>query len=88
MACTWAASTSVDARDDLFRRKELPKVDLLPRQVGHARIRAFQPHQDVSLKLVLGPLQLFVGKRLFLQLAELPRISSIVSSAFPAEVPA
>src|SRR5215472_14698441 len=60
----------IDFGDDLVCTEELAEVNLLPRQVGHARVRAFQAHQDVALELVLGAGQFFVAERFFLQLAE------------------
>src|ERR1035437_9935557 len=60
-----------DAGDDLINSNELVEVHLLARQVGHARIGALHPQQDVALDLILGAGQLFHAQQLLLQLAEL-----------------
>ena len=53
----------VDAGDDLFGGEELVEVHLLPREVGHARVRAFEAHEDVAFELIFGAGEFFVGER-------------------------
>ena len=78
----------VDARNDLVHGEELVEVHLLPRQVGHARVRALQTHQNVALQLVLGARQLFRASGVSFRLRNSARIRSTTSSALPADVPA
>ena len=62
---------SVDVGDDLVAREEVAEINLLACEVGHARARAFEAHEDVALELVLGAGQFLFAERLLLKLGEL-----------------
>ena len=70
MACTCAASTALDPRDDFFDRQEIVEIHLLAGEVGHARVRAFETHQDVALELIFCAGEFLVAERRLLQTAE------------------
>ena len=52
-----------DADDDFVGGEELVEVHLLAGEVGHARVGAFEAHEDVALELILGAGEFFVAER-------------------------